>query len=174
MPLVVTPGDATADSYASVAQADAWHVGRGNAAWAALTETAKETALRRATTWIDATYGSRFGALPVYPRVQALAWPRTGATDADGYAVPSDAIPVEIVRAASEAALREALTPGSLSPDYVASAAVVREKVGPLEVEYRGSSGASSVSPVLTVVDGLLAPLLGRNSRGGMRMLVRA
>jgi len=174
MVIVVTPGDANADSYASLAQADAWHDGRGNADWAALTEAAKEAALRRATTWIDATYGSRLGGLPVYPRVQALAWPRTGATDTDGYVVPSDAIPVEIVRATAEAALREALTPGSLSPDYVASEAVVREKVGPLEVEYRGSSGASSVSPVLTIVDGLLAPLLGRNSRGGMRMVVRA
>lgn len=173
MALDTAPGSATADSYASVAQADAWHAGRGNAAWEALTEAAKETALRRATTWIGATYGPRFGGLPVYPRVQALAWPRTGVTDADGYAVPHDAIPVEIVRATAEAALREALTPGSLSPDYVASAAVVREKVGPLEVEYRGSSGASSVRPILTVVDGLLAGLLGRRG-GGMRMVVRA
>lgn len=173
MALVVTPGDATADSYASVAQADAWHAGRGNAAWEALTEAEKETALRRATTWIDATYGSRFGALPVYPRVQALAWPRTGVTDADGYAVPHDAIPVEIVRATAEAALREALSPGSLSPDYVASAAVKSERVGPLSVEYVGGSGASSVQPILTIVDGLLAGLIGRRS-GGVRMVVRA
>lgn len=171
--LTTTPGDALADSYATLAEADAWHEARGNAAWADLTEAVREQALRRATTWVDATYGSRFIGVPGYPRVQALAWPRTGATDAGGYAVAADSIPVEIVRATAEAALREALSPGSLSPDYVASAAVVREKVGPLEVEYRGSSGASAVQPVLTVVDGLLAPLLGRRS-GYSAALVRA
>lgn len=172
MPLVATPGAADADSYATIAEADAWHVARVNTAWAGA-DALKEGALRRATGWIDATYGSRFVGRPVYPRVQALAWPRVGVTDADGYDVPSDAIPVEIKRATMEAALRELVAPGSLAPDYVSSTAVVREKVGPLEVEYRNSSGASSVRPVLTVVDGILAPLLGRLG-GGMRMVVRA
>jgi hypothetical protein len=50
----------------------------------------------------------------------------------------------------------------SLSPDYIASQQVTREKVGDIEVAYAGTAalGVDSVRPVVTVVDEMLAGLL--------------
>ena len=50
-------GRADAESYCSVAAADAHHAARGAAAWAALTTEAKEQALRRATDYMGQIYG---------------------------------------------------------------------------------------------------------------------
>lgn len=172
MPLIVTPGAPGADSYASLAEADVYHANMGNGAWIGA-DALKEAALRRATRWIDATYRAQFGGVRVNGRGQALEWPRAGAVDAGGYALPIDAIPVEIKQAAMEAALRELTSPGSLSPDYVAAAMVKSERVGPLSVEYAGAVSASSVQPVLTLVDGILAGLFSRQS-GYSGSVVRA
>lgn len=158
--------------YGTLDGAENYHEARGNAGWTG-TDDAKEAALLRASTLIDATYGSRFGGLPTGGRGQARAWPRTGVTDASGYAIAADEVPVEVVHATYEVALRELMTPGGLAPDYVASAEVAREKVGPLEVEYRASTVVSPAGQVMSIAGGLLAPLIGRTG-GGMRMVVRA
>ena len=178
MPLVVTPPNA--DSYATIAEADAWHADRGRTTWTGA-DAVKEAALRRATTWIDAAFGARFSGAKTGGRAQSLAWPRTGATDADGVAIPPDEIPVEIKQATYEAALRELVSPGSLNPDIVpvttTGGAVkrVRKKVGPLETETEYTEGATSGSshPIFPVINGILAGLLGR-SGGGMVRLLRA
>lgn len=172
MALTVTPGDPDADAYASVEAVDAYHTARGNAAWEG-TEAAKEAAIRRATAWIDGRYRQSFPGYRASGRLQALEWPRSDVTDPDGYGVAADAIPVEIVNATAEAALREIATPGSLSPDYVAAQAVKRETVGPLSVEYSDATGASSVRPTLSVVDGILGGLF-RVGSGSTGFLVRA
>lgn len=168
--LITTPPDA--DSYASLEWVDAYHSAQGNAAWTG-DETAKEAALRRATGWIDATYGARFAGVKTGGRDQTLLWPRSGVRDADRNALPPDTVPREIVAATAEAALRELISPGGLAPDYVASRTVMREKLGSLEREYASSTGVSGAVPVLTVVDGILAGLIGRRS-SGVVMLRRA
>jgi hypothetical protein len=128
-----------------------------------------EAALRRATTWIDATYGPRFGGTRKNGRAQALQWPRADATDAYGEDVPDDEVPVEVVHATIEAAVRELATPGGLNPDYVGTERVVREKVGDLEVQYAdGKGGADDARPVISVIDGILAPLIGGASGVGL------
>lgn len=174
MTLTTTPGSATADSYASLAAALAYHAGAtgmGNAAWAASTDPLREPALRRATIWVDSTYRSRWPGYRTNGRTQALDWPRVGVTDTEGYAVDSATIPAEIVNATCEAALRELVTPGSLAPDYVASDAVQTATAGQVSVTFRGASGVGSVVPILTVVDGILARLLGPWSRNTVTLL---
>ena len=166
MPLITTPGAANADSYASLAEALAYHAAKGNAAWAASTDALREPALRRATVWVDGTYRARWPGLRVNGRTQALDWPRSGVTDADGYAVDHMTIPAEINSATCEAALRELAVPGSLSPDYVGSTQVQSATAGPVSVTYKDGSGIGGVLPVLTVVDGILARLLGGMARG--------
>ena len=168
MPLIVAPA-LNADSYVALVEADAWHTDRGHAAWTGA-DGVKETALRRATSWIDATFGFRFSGAKASGRAQSLAWPRIGATDADGLAISSDEIPVEIKRATFEAALRELVSPGSLNPDIVpvttTGGAVkrVRKKVGPLETETEYTEGGSSEmsQPIFPVIEGILAGLIGR------------
>jgi hypothetical protein len=171
MTLTVAPASG-ANSYASLAATDAYHAVRANATWTG-TDEAKESALIRATQWLDGRYRSRWPGLRTGGRSQALEWPRSGVVDMEGNGITEDEVPVEVVNATMEAALRELVAPGSLAPDYVANTGVKRERVGPLEVEYLGVSGASSVQPVLTAVDEILASLIGPSS-GVVGRLVRA
>ena len=108
MTLTTTPGATNADSYASLAQALAYHAAIGNAAWAASTDALREPALRRATIWVDNSYRARWkGQRGVNGRSQALDWPRYGVLDSDGWYVDSATIPLEVTNATNEAALRE-------------------------------------------------------------------
>lgn len=157
--------------YGSVAAADAYHLARANAAWVG-DEAAKQAALIRASAYIDGRYrklltsGVWVSLFPGYKtegRAQSLEWPRTDAADYEGHPLASDEAPVEVERATYEAALRELVAPGSLSPDYIASQTIKREKVGPLETEFavgNGADAAGSVRPVISTIDEMIAPVL--------------
>lgn len=164
--MALIPEDGTglpdADSYESLAEFKAYADAHGfDYTTPAYSDAAIEAAMRRATAWLDATYRTRYTGDVRFPATQALEWPRTGATWRD-VALADDVIPLALRRAQSEAAWRELVSPGVLSPDYVATSIVTREKVGPLEVQYAASSAtsASDIAPDVGVIDGLLAPLL--------------
>ncbi len=158
--------------YGTVAAADDYHAARGNTAWAAGSTEGKAAALVRASSYVDSlanyqvappfgAWSSRFSGVKTGGRAQELAWPRTGASDNEGNAIPANEVPREVEQATYEAALRELVAPGSLSPDYVASAVVKREKVDVLETEFAVSAtaGAANITPVVQVILALLAPL---------------
>ena len=150
--------------YGTLLDAGTYFTDRGNTTWAAATEAARTAALVRASMAIDGRYEARFPGTRAGGYSQALAWPRTGATMADGSAIPSSAVPLPVTYAAYEAALYELTTPGGLSPVVTAGKVKKRTKVGSIEVEYAtGSSTAElfeGAMPVLTVIDGLLWPFL--------------
>lgn len=157
--------------YGTLEGANSYHLARGKAAWAAGTEQAREGALVRATDYIDGRYRvllasgrwtSMFPGVRTAGRGQPNEWPRTGAIDYDGDSIQPDEVPDEVERATYEAALRELVAPGSLSPDFVASEAVTKEKVGPIEVNYADATAAGQVPnrPVVPAIDEILAPLL--------------
>lgn len=120
------------------------------------------SALVRASRYIDGRYGKKFIGSRTGGYAQALAWPRTGAVTRDGFAIPSNVVPVAVEYAAYEGALRDLTSQGTLSPDFVASEQVTREKVDVIEVSYANTSalGADAVRPILTVIDDLLFDLL--------------
>lgn len=155
-------GSATAESYCSVADADARALAFGNTAWTG-TDEAKEAALRRATAFIEQRYRENFKGTKLY-RAQALSWPRYGAI-VDGWDLDSTVVPTEIKNACADLAVR-ALT-AELNADQ--TRAVIREKVGPLETEYSAHSpqGTRFVS-----VDQALGPFL--RGGGATVRLVRA
>ncbi len=146
-------GFATADSYASRADADTYHAARGNAAWAAASTDARDAALRKATQYLDTRYrwvGNRSTL------TQALEWPR--------YFVPRLGYPSgwpqpRVVHACIELALR-ALSVDLLADDEGRD--VLSEQVGPISVTY-GPTGGGVRYPV---ADLLVSPLIlgGRNS----------
>lgn len=164
MALVVETGAGLpdAESYGSVADCAVYASARG-LTFAATPAPAAEAALRRATAFIDG-YRGRFPGYRRFLRGQAMEWPRVGASDAAGNALPYDAIPVEIVRATFEAAVRELASPGSLSPDLTPAIRMKRVKAGPVETEteYAGAgfTGVTSSS----VIEGILSGLLGARS----------
>jgi len=133
---------------------------------AAMTDPQLEAALRRGTAAVDAMYRTRFTGVRLTGYTQALEWPRSGGTyRPGGAAVPSNIVPVQIRNATAQLAWREAVTPGSTQPDYVATSQVVRKKVDVIEIEYadttKSDNGGAPNQPMLTLVDGLLWPLLG-------------
>ncbi len=164
MTLIVENGTglANAESYISVADADARHAAFGNDTWTG-TDAVKEAALRRATAYMEQTYRQRWKGTRL-KRDQALSWPRYGA-QVDGFDVSSIVVPLEVINACADLALR-AIT-ADLSEDQ--GRVIIREKVGPLETEYSefGPQGTR-----FTAVDGLLGAYL--KGGGASVSLVRA
>jgi len=117
----------------------------------------------RGSVYIDGLYGMRFVGERTGGWAQERAWPRTGAY-ANGALIPGQVVPLPVVYASYEAALQEAREPGSLSLIGSAADRVKREKVdGAVEVEYQQASSenlALAMTPVMTVIEGLLSPFL--------------
>lgn len=133
----------------------AHHTDRGNLAWSDFTPADQQTAIVRASDYIDKRFGVRFVGLRK-TKSQGLEWPRLDAFDQDGYLLSgSDSLPRQLLKATAEYALRAALyqtlAPDAPLPvpkqDLTDSLAVrpdqeatgqltrVKEKVGPLEEE---------------------------------------
>ncbi|MER8532111.1 hypothetical protein NKH61_05205 [Mesorhizobium sp. M1005] len=121
-------------------------------------------ARQRGSAYIDGTYGSRFPGQPTGGIAQEREWPRTGAT-AYGSALASDLIPQRVIDASYEAAYLELLKPGSLSISFDPSRKVKRQKVEGIEREFFEPSDSGNIfapdAPVSTIIEGLLAPLIG-------------
>lgn len=152
MALVVEDGTglSTAESYLSVADANAYHTAMGNTGWTGA-DAAKEVALRRGAQYLDANYQFRGVELR---SDQALAWPR----DYDDWPV------TRVKHACAEAALR-ALA-GTLFVDET-DRSVRMEQVGPIKVEYGDARYGGQTR--YAVIDALLAPLT-MGGRMGMRI----
>jgi hypothetical protein len=156
-------------SYGTLAASKAYHADRGNTAWAAADDPDLTIALLRGSEYVDARYRGAFSGAKTGERDQVREWPRTGATDASGYTIATDAEPIEVEYATYEAALRELATPGSLLPDVTPSAQVKRKRIeGIIDTEYVAPSGPASARPVIAVIDAIMAPLVG----GGVSALV--
>ena len=126
--------------YGSIAGANTYHSERGATGWAG-TDGEKTAALLRGSEWLWGVYHSRYiGDMP------------------DVYN-PGE-IPLRLEYAAYEAALREIVSPTSLTPDYVAGRQAIKKKVGPLEVQYANPTGADYLNPVLATVEQLMSSLI--------------
>ncbi len=170
MTLITDVGAANADSYVSLADAESYHTSRSAGQWTG-DDAAKEAALRRATAWIDGRFRSRFPGSRSNGRGQSLEWPRKNAYDVAGDLVGDTEVPQEIVSAVCEAALRELMNAGSLSPDVVPSDSKVLTGVGKLSWTPTGAKGAEAQRPVLHVVDDILSGLIAPQT--GTKTLVR-
>lgn len=103
MALIVTIGSATADSYASVTDLDAYSLNNLATDISATTTATKEAWLRRATQYLDLNFvwiGSRVD------NVQILDWPRATQKLVNGQQVLSTTIPEAVKNAQMEIALK--------------------------------------------------------------------
>jgi hypothetical protein len=154
-----------ANSYTTVAFADAYFEERGNAVWAAIADDAdKEKLLIQATDYIELIYCRRFIG-DMVATDQALSWPRNYA---DPY--PNDAIPLALQKACAEYALRA--NDGPLLPDPTVDAngfasVVKRKKIGPIEKEFEVMNGGKVyVVRSYPVPDGYMYKLLAPGTYG--------
>ena len=110
MALDTTPGGASADSYATVAEADTYATDKRVPAvtwWTTATTAQKEAALRGSALLLDAMFDWT-GAAAV-PSVQARAWPRSGMLTRNLFAIPTSgatSIPTDLKNAQIEFALQ--------------------------------------------------------------------
>lgn len=179
MTLNSTAGDANAESYASLADADAYFSARGETTWTG-TVANKEAALRRGTTYLDNQYRNRWIGLTTNPRTavtpgqqtQSLQWPRCdgmrgyyrGYTqlllDIDGFQIPQTVVPVQVQQAAMEAALLwlqgVPLEPRLIRGNQIKS---ITKKVDVLETATVYGDAATPVDRFL-VIEGLLRGLV--------------
>ncbi|NHZ94556.1 DnaT-like ssDNA-binding protein [Massilia sp. CCM 8734] len=170
MALIVEDGSglAGAESYASVAAADARCSSLGVASWAALAEAAKEIALRKATIFM-AAYRTRWAGRRVY-RHQALDWPRYDVM-VDKFLIASTIVPAEVVAACIDLSVRSG-NGEDLMPDLDTGSNVLkRTKVGPLEDEY--FQNTVDARERFTAVDTLLTPYFGTAGGSNSIRLVR-
>lgn len=161
--------------YGTLEEANAYHAARLNAGWTG-TDAEKLAALERGSDYIDLRYRVRYcgGWASMFPgertlgRGQDREWPRTGAEDYDGNAIPDDEVPIEVEHATYEAALRELVSPGSLSPDFIPGTARTKVKVDVIEVTYAQPKDGDSPPnrPVIPMIDEIIAPVTFRSSCG--------
>jgi len=130
-------GLSNANSYLSVADADTYHANvTQSGEWTAATQAARENGLIVATQYLENKYRGRWrGRKKLWS--QALAWPRYGAVDDDGYAIDSEAVPQELQAACAELALRVVLgdnllgvvtEPGEVTSESVSVGPVTESK----------------------------------------------
>ena len=168
MSLIVEDGSglSTAESYASVAEADAYHLVHGNpSVWNALSTGEKEQNLRMATDYIDGKFATDFKGYRTYS-AQALRWPRSGVADLDGYIFPANgtgSVPVRLKNATAILALRVA-SDTTLFLDQ-SNGSVSSESVTVGAVSFSTSySGAATGQKVYTEVEAMLVDLLGSSN----------
>lgn len=154
-------GLANAESYASVAQATAYHAARGNAAWEVLSEAVQEQNLRKATDYMLEVYTAAWQGSRAVDG-QALDWPRVNVV-AFEIAVLDSIVPPAVTNACAVLALKA--NSGPLAPDL--SRAVKRKKVGPLETEY---ADYSPQSKRYLSVDRMLAPYMVQSNSYSVRL----
>ena len=172
MALVVEDGTGlpTANSYLSVATADAYHTEICNEGWGG-GQTKKEAALIRATRWIDQHFdflGGRIvlGDGTVTNLPQALNWPREGVVHEEGFAISPDTVPTEIVQATAEVALA-VMDYGDLEPSAAPGGTVSEEleKTGRTWVQTKFSAGGDAGEAQVPVAASILEPLLALGSQ---------
>ena len=152
-----TAGSATANSYATVAEADAYLAVRGDTStWTALTTGQKENKLQWAAIILDTlTFrGTKSTS------AQALEWPRINVLDRNGWSVID--VPVQLKNAQAEMAFR------LIADDWTAGLGPITQeslKVGPIEF------GPKSHRSIPAAVVALLRPFLAVIPGSGGRLV---
>lgn len=120
---------------------------------------------QRGSVYVDGTFGMRFSGVPTDGASQERAWPRTGATDVYGNAIDPATVPRRVIEASYEAAYIELTRPGSLGSTVDPAKRVKRQKVDTIEREFFEAGSADSIfapnAPVSSIIEGILAPLIG-------------
>lgn len=136
MPLILdaTAGSATANTYATRAEADTYHTTRGfSDAWTGAGTGEKDAALTWATRLLDGLFEWAGWSVSA---TQALQWPRDGVMNRTGLALLStSAIPQEIKNATAELA-RQLLVADRTADSDVEAAGLKQLRAGPVELTF--------------------------------------
>lgn len=132
-------------------------------AWTSASEPDKGKALVSATRFIDAKF--RFKGIKT-DQDQALAFPRYGVTNLDGYAYDNDELPKRLKDATAELAL--SLLAGGISAFSDPSTGIRKVKAGAVEVEF---DKEDRVETITDDVSALLSHLVENELNSGFRQV---
>ncbi len=167
--LDATIGGLTANSYASVADADVYHETHPYAdTWEGADDDEKVRALITATRLLD-LYVEWFGIAASY--TQALGWPRYSAYGLNGYVMSNLLIPDAIVNATAEFSRQLLAGDRTADPEFNP---LKRLKAGPVELEWKGEEPtAAEVIPdiVLAMIGPFGTLRRSRNSAGTVALI---
>ncbi|QYW02118.1 hypothetical protein CPT_Sonora_015 [Stenotrophomonas phage Sonora] len=147
-----TGGVVGANAYIDVAYFKSYHEDRGNPLPGAATDPDIETAIIRATDYLDQRF--IFVGRPMLTRQQSTEWPRTDAWDR--YRNLVTGIPVEVQEATAEYALRALSATLNPDPSRDESGARIQsktEQVGPISQSLTFVSGAVFSMPSYPAAD---------------------
>ena len=133
--LVVTAGDASANSYCSLAVANTYHENRLHAAtWLDADDSTKDAALLMATRVLDQQFA--WEGVRSTPGSQRLEWPRDGLLNDEGdLALDSATIPGRLEDATAEFA-RLLIETDTTVASGVAGGAITSLKAGSVKIDY--------------------------------------
>lgn len=159
--MIVEDGDGieNANSYVTLDEAISYCNARG-LTFAASPSSLGDAALIRASAAIDARYGASFPGYRKSGRDQGLQWPRAAAYDSEGWLIAEDIVPIEVIQATIEAAVREFAVPNSMMPDLERGGEIQSIRAGSVGITY--ASGASAKTK-FTLIDGLISNVLSGN-----------
>ena len=155
MALDTTVGGASADSYVTLAEYEAYVIANINASYTEADAT-QELNLRRAKQWLDRK--RNWVGIAQY-QTQSGAWPRITDELVDGWPIDVDTIPQDIKDAQCELAYQ--FEQNSLDPFTTVSngaTKVTKSKAGPVETETEYATFRET--PRIVAVEGLIAPYL--------------
>lgn len=159
--LIATPGATTANTYATLAQADAYHEGHAlGQVWRSTLVEAKQRALLTATRLLD-QYVVWAGTPS--STTQRLAWPRQGLYSLTGAALDSATIPERVQEACAEFARQLVIdsasgaTSSASASESVDISGLTSLKVGSIAMSFKGAT-VSSTSSLPNAVWYLVSP----------------
>jgi hypothetical protein len=135
--LVETPGAANANTYATLAEANAYNDSRLHVDdWTTATDEQKKAGLIDAARLIDASFVWTGTAAD---GVQSLTWPRTGMLTRNGFPIAATVIPQQLKDAQSELA-RQLVSADRTSDNDADKLGIAEVKAGPVDVTFRNKS----------------------------------
>ncbi len=145
MTINATVGSADANSYGTLAEANAYFAVRQSANWDG-SDAHKEMALIKAAQFLDNVYRGRWLGQKA-TQIQALAWPRGWVVDVDGYGLSAETIPKEVKYAQFEAAY---LIANGTPLETTIDRAIKSEQIGPMAVTYMDGATLQAQYPQVT------------------------
>jgi Putative DnaT-like ssDNA binding protein len=167
-------GKTDANSYASVAEANAYFANRPSqdAVWDNAGSAEKQEALILATAYLDAEYGGQWAGTK-RTMDQALDWPRTDAVTTDGHSIEISEIPARLKRATFELAVLSSPVGTTTLLTTIANPAAgiqrIKVKADVVERDITYSGAGAEQQAKYPVVDGILRELIGGGSGTALR-----
>lgn len=158
MALDTTIGGASADSYVTLAEYEAYVIANINTSYTEADAT-QEMNLRRAKQWLDR---KNWVGIAQY-QTQTGSWPRISDKLIDGWPIDVDSIPQDIKDAQCELAYQ--FEQNSLDPFATVSngaTKITKSKAGPVETETEYATYRET--PRIVAVEGLIGPYLKAGS----------